>query len=179
MKNNLAERLPVTVLSGFLGAGKTTVLSHVLNNRQNSSFSYIARRPFYPEKFFNFLHNTKNYGKLIRSKGYFWLGSRLEFAGQWSQAGGIARYGFAGSFWKVIPKEKWPTDEASVSHIMSKWEEPFGDMRQELVFIGQGLDKKAITKALNNCLMTEEDLHKGQDFWENLNDPFPVWEEIS
>ena len=143
-----------------------------------SSFSYIARRPFCPEKFFNFLHNTKNYGKLIRSKGYFWLGSRLEFAGQWSQAGGIARYGFAGSFWKVIPKEKWPTDEASVSHIMSKWEEPFGDMRQELVFIGQNLDKNAMIKALDACLVTEEDLHKGQDFWENLNDPFPAWEEI-
>ena len=41
------------------------------------------------------------------------------------------------------------------------------------------LDKKAITKALDNCLMTEEDLHKGQDFWENLNDPFPAWEEIN
>ena len=26
-------RLPVTVLSGFLGAGKTTVLNHILNNR--------------------------------------------------------------------------------------------------------------------------------------------------
>ena len=29
------EKLPVTVLSGFLGAGKTTVLTHILNNRQN------------------------------------------------------------------------------------------------------------------------------------------------
>lgn len=28
------QLLPVTVLSGFLGAGKTTVLSHILNNRQ-------------------------------------------------------------------------------------------------------------------------------------------------
>ena len=27
------KRLPVTVLSGFLGAGKTTVLNHILNNR--------------------------------------------------------------------------------------------------------------------------------------------------
>ena len=32
---NAMNRLPVTVLSGFLGAGKTTVLIHILNNRQN------------------------------------------------------------------------------------------------------------------------------------------------
>ena len=31
MQNNISNRLPVTVLSGFLGAGKTTVLSHILN----------------------------------------------------------------------------------------------------------------------------------------------------
>ncbi len=53
-----------------------------------SSFTYTARRPFNPEKFHHFLHNTKEYGKLIRSKGYFWLTTRPEFAGQWSQAGG-------------------------------------------------------------------------------------------
>lgn len=75
------------------------------------SFSYEARRPFHPEKFYQFLHDTENYGKLIRSKGYFWLASRPEFAGQWSQAGGIARYGFAGMFWKAVPKKNWPEDE--------------------------------------------------------------------
>ena len=35
MENLLSNKLPVTVLSGFLGAGKTTVLSHILNNREN------------------------------------------------------------------------------------------------------------------------------------------------
>tara|TARA_B100000482_G_scaffold126343_1_gene91563 strand:+ start:135 stop:245 length:111 start_codon:yes stop_codon:yes gene_type:complete len=35
MQNNTNNRLPVTVLSGFLGAGKTNVLSHILNNREN------------------------------------------------------------------------------------------------------------------------------------------------
>ena len=46
------------------------------------SFSYLARRPFHPEKFYNFLHNTNDFGKLIRSKGYFWLATRPEFTGQ-------------------------------------------------------------------------------------------------
>jgi tRNA A37 threonylcarbamoyladenosine biosynthesis protein TsaE len=34
MNPNSQSKLPVTVLSGFLGAGKTTVLSHILNNRE-------------------------------------------------------------------------------------------------------------------------------------------------
>jgi G3E family GTPase len=142
-----------------------------------SSFSYLARRPFNPEKFYQFLHNTKTYGKLIRSKGYFWLASRPEFAGQWSQAGGIARHGFAGMFWKSIPKENWPTDPDYLASIQENWVEPFGDMRQELVFIGQGLDQHAMTNALNDCLLSEDELLKGKVFWRKLKDPFPAWTE--
>ena len=143
-----------------------------------SSFSYVARRPFYPQKFYEFLHGTEQYGKLIRSKGFFWLGSRLEYAGQWSQAGGIARYGFAGMFWKSVPKQDWPTDKEYLESIEESWVEPFGDMRQELVFIGQNLDKTAMIDALNDCLVSEEDLDRGEDFWESLSDPFPPWSEI-
>ena len=143
-----------------------------------SSFTYTARRPFLPEKFYNFLHSTEKYGKLIRSKGFFWLGSRLEYAGQWSQAGGIARYGFAGMFWRSVPKQDWPTDEQTLASIKANWVEPFGDMRQELVFIGQGLDESAIKKSLDECLVSEDDMLKGEEFWTNLDDPFPPWQEI-
>ncbi|MDG1772446.1 MAG: zinc metallochaperone GTPase ZigA [Oceanicoccus sp.] len=139
------------------------------------SFSYLARRPFDPEKFYNFLHNTKNYGKLIRSKGYFWLATRPEFAGQWSQAGGIARYGFAGMFWKSTPKDNWPTDPEYLASIEENWVEPFGDMRQELVFIGQSLDQEAMTRALDDCLLSEEDVLRGKEYWKTLRDPFPAW----
>ena len=141
------------------------------------SFNYVARRPFNPEKFYQFLHNTEQFGKLIRSKGYFWLASRPQFCGQWSQAGGIAHYGFAGMFWKSIPKDNWPTDQASLDEINKQWVEPFGDMRQELVFIGQQLDKKRMTMALDQCLLCEDDLLKGKSHWATLRDPFPAWEE--
>lgn len=141
------------------------------------SFTYSARLPFHPEKFHQFLHNTKAYGKLIRSKGYFWLASRPQFAGQWSQAGGIARYGFAGLFWKAVPQENWPEDPEYLESIKQQWQEPFGDMRQELVFIGQGLDKEEITQALNDCLLSEEEVLRGKEYWHSLADPFPEWQE--
>ena len=142
-----------------------------------SSFSYLARRPFNPEKFFAFLHGTERYGKLLRSKGYFWLASRPEFAGQWSQAGGIARYGFGGMFWSAVPRSRWPDDPEYLASIEKSWEEPFGDMRQELVFIGQGLDESCVRSALDDCLLNDEEMFAGRQFWESLPDPFPVWED--
>ncbi|MEL6870227.1 MAG: zinc metallochaperone GTPase ZigA [Pseudomonadota bacterium] len=142
-----------------------------------SSFTYQARRPFDPAKFHRFVHNTVEFGTLIRSKGYFWLATRPEFAGQWSQAGGIARYGFAGMFWKAVPKANWPSDEDYLASIRKQWEEPFGDMRQELVFIGQGLDEAGIRVALDACLLSDTDMLRGKAHWATLEDPFPAWEE--
>jgi G3E family GTPase len=142
-----------------------------------SSFSFLARRPFHPEKFYHFLHDTEKFGKLIRSKGYFWLASRPQFSGQWNQAGGIAHYGFAAMFWKFVPKKHWPTDEESLIAIQKQWVEPFGDMRQELVFIGQRLDQTAMIHALNECLLSDDELVKGKSYWATLSDPFPEWSE--
>ena len=143
-----------------------------------ASFCYEARRPFHPDRFHDFLHGTEKFGKLIRSKGYFWLATRPQFAGQWSQAGGIARYGFAGMFWKAVPEKNWPQDEEALAFIKKQWIEPFGDMRQELVFIGQNLHQQGMTQALDDCLLSEEEVLKGKTFWQTLPDPFPAWEEI-
>jgi G3E family GTPase len=140
-----------------------------------SSFVYRARKPFHPNKFFQFLHSKDLEGKLLRSKGYFWLASRPEFAGQWNQAGGIARHGFAGMFWKAVPKSDWPNDPDYRASIQKNWLEPFGDMRQELVFIGQGLRQHQVTHALDQCLLTEEELVAGEEYWQTLDDPFPAW----
>ena len=72
---------------------------------------------FSSEKFYEFLHGTEGYGKLLRSKVYFWLATRPEFAGQWSQAGGIARYGFGGMFWAVVHRSRWPDDPVYLESI--------------------------------------------------------------
>lgn len=140
-----------------------------------SSFTYVARRPFHPDKFYHFLHQCQDYGKLLRSKGVFWLATRPKYIGQWNQAGGVARYGYAGMFWKAIPENQWPDDAESRQEIMEKWVEPFGDMRQELVFIGQNLDKDAITGKLDDCLLTDAELGAGKSAWKKLDDPFPAW----
>ncbi|QFU00223.1 Putative metal chaperone YciC [Halomonas sp. THAF5a] len=141
-----------------------------------SSFAYHARRPFHPQAFFDLLHGDWFGGKLLRSKGFFWLATRPQFAGQWSQAGGIAHYGFAGLFWKAVPEANWPDDPDYRAAIIDKWQEPFGDMRQELVFIGQNLDEARIRQALDACLLSDEELLAGKDAWQALPDPFPAWE---
>ena len=143
-----------------------------------SSFSYQARKPFNPEKFNYFLHNLNKFGKLIRSKGYFWLCTRNGYVGQWNQAGGIASYGFAGRFWKSVPRNEWPIDNESQDAIKELWVEPYGDMRQELVFIGQRLDKERMIKALNECLLSDDEMDNSDDHWSTFNDPFPKWEQI-
>ncbi|RUO33753.1 zinc metallochaperone GTPase ZigA [Aliidiomarina soli] len=136
------------------------------------SFTYTARRPFHPAKFHQFLHQSWPSGKLIRSKGYFWLASRPHQAMQWNQAGGIARYGEAGYFWKAVPSNDWPSDQESLDYINEKWQEPFGDMRQELVFIGQGIEKDDIIEQLDQCLLNDEELAAGVPFWLQMESPF-------
>ncbi|MBW5798639.1 zinc metallochaperone GTPase ZigA [Halomonas elongata] len=140
-----------------------------------SSFVYRARRPFHPQRFYDQLHERGFGDRLLRSKGFFWLASRPRHAGQWSQAGGIAHYGLAGMFWKAIPEEHWPDEPAFRQRILEKWQEPFGDMRQELVFIGQNMDEAEIRRALDDCLLDDDQLQAGLDAWLALPDPFPSW----
>lgn len=82
--------------------------------------------------------------EVVRSKGYFWLASRPEFAGSWSQAGGIARQALGGMWWASVPKERWLEDAESLKFIMSNWIDGIGDARQELVFIGMDMNESSI-----------------------------------
>lgn len=140
-----------------------------------SSFTYRARRPFHPKRFFNFLHRPWPHGTLIRSKGYFWLASRPACAGQWSQAGGIAHYDFAGFFWASVSRDHWPDDPDYLGAIEANWVEPFGDARQELVYIGQHLDQEVICWLLDDCLLTDAEMALDRTAWRDFSDPFPSW----
>jgi G3E family GTPase len=138
------------------------------------SFSYCTRRPFHPQRFYDLLHHGDwSQGTLLRSKGFFWLASRPDWVGTWSQAGGAMQYGCAGRWWVSVPESEWSPDNEEF--IRSQWQEPYGDCRQELVFIGQHLDDEGIRNALNSCLLTDPELLAGKHQWETYSDPFAAW----
>ena len=99
------------------------------------TFAYRARRPFHPQRFWDAILSAKWPGTLLRSKGFFWLATRFDIAGQWSQAGGITRHGAAGYWWAAVPKEHWPEDPQYRETIDARFNDEFGDRRQELSLI--------------------------------------------
>lgn len=142
-----------------------------------ASTAYRARRPFHPQRFFDFIDRPWVNGKLLRSKGFFWLASKHQDAGSWSQAGGLMRHGFAGRWWRFVPKSQWPQDEEGVAAILDHWQPSTGDCRQELVFIGQNIDFAKLTTELDGCLLTDDEMALGVEGWRLLADPFGPWFE--
>ena len=142
-----------------------------------SSFVFNADRPFHPERFWDFIHTE--WKGLLRSKGYFWLASRHDIVGMWSQAGGSAEYRPIGYWWAAAPKSEWPDDDEMWKAIMKDWKEPYGDRRQQLVYIGQNLPKDEMFNALTDCLLTDNEIAPGPEAWQQFNDPFPNWLETA
>ena len=140
------------------------------------SFVYRARRPFHPQRFAKFMHAT--WPGLLRSKGYFWLATRMDHAGLWQQAGGTGTHQCAGFWWAAVDKENWPTDKSSLAEIKRLSERPFGDRRQELVFIGQKLAEKKMRATLDACLLTPREMLQGPENWRAFTDPFPEWNAV-
>ncbi len=140
-----------------------------------ASTAWRARRPLHPERFFNFINREWSNGRLLRSKGFFWLASKHQEAGSWSQAGGLMRHGFAGRWWRFVPKEQWPEDDEGVQAIMRNWQADVGDCRQELVFIGQHIDFAQLTAELEACLLDDAEMALGSEAWRALPDPFGPW----
>ena len=137
------------------------------------SFVYRARRPFHPQRLHDRLY--QEWDGVLRSKGFFWLATRLDKIGVWSQAGCIARLDFGGFWWAAVPREHWPQSPSFESDLEPNWHPKVGDCRQELVFIGIGLDETAINESLESCLLTDEEFAAGIETWVHLPDPFPKW----
>ncbi|SEJ70079.1 zinc metallochaperone GTPase ZigA [Pseudomonas sp. NFR16] len=139
------------------------------------STAYRARRPFHPQRFFDFINQPWTNGRLLRSKGFFWLASKHQDAGSWSQAGGLMRHGFAGRWWRFVPRAQWPQDDESTQVIMRSWTAQTGDCRQELVFIGQHIDFGLLKASLDDCLLTDAEMSRGVEGWSEFADPFGDW----
>ena len=142
-----------------------------------SSFVYRARRPFHPHRFHEFWVSDNQASSILRSKGYFWLASRHSLAGFWSQAGGVISADPGGQWWAETPQDDWPLEyPQQISEIESIWDEKVGDRRQEIVIIGQDLKIAEVTRSLDACLLTDAEIAKGPEEWEQLEDPFAPWE---
>lgn len=139
-----------------------------------SSFVYRARRPFHPQKFNQFL--GLSWPGLVRAKGHFWLATRPDWVGEMSLAGAICRTEAMGFWWAAVPRARWPGDPEWKAILNRHWHSVWGDRRQELVFIGVGMDEKAIRTALDACLLGETPtLAFRPERYRDLPDPFPVW----
>ena len=136
-----------------------------------SSFVYRARKPFHPQRFYDFLGS--DWGSVIRAKGYFWLASRNDWVGQISQAGMAVQHEAVGMWWAASPLEDM--DSEDLIDIQKDWDPIWGDRRQELVFIGVNLDKQNLIDNLDKCLLNEHEMSAGKNTWQVFSDPFPKW----
>lgn len=135
-----------------------------------SSFVYRARRPFHPERLRDFL--SEEWPGVIRSKGFLWLATRMDYSLDWSLAGESCKTEPGGMWWIAMPKEKWPQDPLLQKDLHESWQEPFGDRRQEIVFIGIDMEKDALCRGLDDCLLTDREMDQGESAWADLPDPF-------
>ncbi|MBM9617149.1 GTP-binding protein [Streptomyces zhihengii] len=113
-----------------------------------SSLVFRSGAPFHPGRLWTFVTqglDSRTYGRVLRSKGFFRLAGRPGVTGLWSQAGAVARFEPSGA------------------------RGPETAQGQELVFIGSGLRADALRAALDACLMVPgETVPADDDFpaWE-------------
>ena len=115
------------------------------------TFVYFARKPFDLGMFDEFVsaHWPQN---VIRCKGMCYFAEEYDMCYLFEQAGRQFNLRKAGEWFATMPKEELMQLMADDPQLRKDWDDQYGDRMQKLVFIGQHLDKKAITDALDNCL---------------------------
>ncbi len=110
---------------------------------------------------------------VLRSKGFVWLAgtqARNDNICFWSGAGVLLQVGVQGPWFCLRDRDTWPDDVDGVLADIGDYEH--GDRRQEIVFIGIGVDQQKLLAALDACLVTDDE-------WANaatLEDPLLSWE---
>ncbi|KAL1628587.1 hypothetical protein SLS56_005819 [Neofusicoccum ribis] len=104
------------------------------------------------------------WAKMHRSKGWLWFATRPQQAGSWNTAGAMLRVEYEQDWYCELPEEEWAPDEEVAAAIRKDFVGEWGDRRQEIVFIGEGLDERKIAKLLDTCLLTDKEFRK----WEKL-----------
>ncbi|MBD1420974.1 GTP-binding protein [Sphingobacterium chuzhouense] len=138
-----------------------------------SSFVFRSQRPFHPQRLHRYLNEDYPHS-IIRAKGLFWMASRPDIAISFSQAGGSVRLESAGSWWSSMPEEmryQYPVYAEIRSDLLKRWHPEWEDRKNELVFIGQNIDKEKCIAELEACLLTEEEADDWRFTW--WKDEFP------
>ena len=133
-----------------------------------TSWVYRERAPFHPQRLLQFLSRPWGKGRLLRSKGYFWLASRHREIGLLVHSGKQFQWDYVGHWWNFIDPSQWPQDKYRLQGIMAKWDSIVGDCRQELVFIGQDLDTETLQRELDHCLLSADEIAHGPSAWPGL-----------
>jgi len=142
-----------------------------------SSFVYRHRWPFHPGRLAEAL--ASDWPGVLRSKGFFWLATRSDIQGLWSQAGlGVSLEPMA-HWYAAVDEARWsfeePEDEAD---LRARWDPLLGDRHIELVFIGIDIDIAALRARLDGAIVTAEEFAAGFAGWATLDDPLPAWMEL-
>lgn len=113
-------------------------------------FVFQARRPFVRARLEHAIaHDLPG---VVRAKGFFWWKERPDEMGFLSLAGGVVRYDFLSYWWAAMIESGKARLEDRPPAVVASWDSPFGDRRQELVFIGTGMDEAAMRATLEDCL---------------------------
>jgi G3E family GTPase len=139
-----------------------------------SHFVYRARRPFHPFRLAKCL--AGEWRGLLRSKGFMWMANLPDIAFVWSLAGGLSRLEGAGYWWAATSQDEWPDDPELINDAKENWVEPWGDRRQEVVFIGMGIEQERLISALDDCLLNDEEMAAGPDIWKQYEDALDIGE---
>jgi len=140
-----------------------------------SSFVFRDPRPFNPQRLWDYIQ-SKWPGNVIRSKGIFWIASRPDEALLWSQAGGSSKAEGYGKWWASLSLSQRANSPAYLEnqdYIQKKWNKIWGDRLNELVIIGQDLDKEKVKRELEACLLNEDEINHYQ-LGGNFVDMWPI-----
>jgi len=139
-----------------------------------SSFVFRNQKPFHPDRLWKYI-NEEYPSSVIRAKGLFWLASRPDDAINFSQAGGSSKLEKAGVWWASMTFNERTNYQSFVDnreYIESKWSKQWGDRMNELVFIGQDIEKEKMIADLEKCLLQDSEL-KQFESKKGFPDPFP------
>lgn len=117
-----------------------------------STFVYYARRPFDLGLFDEFVaaHWPKS---VIRCKGMCYFEEEYDMCYLFEQSGRQFNLRQAGQWYATMPEDELEAMKQSDATLRADWDPQYGDRMQKLVFIGQNMDRKAITDALDYCLV--------------------------